>query len=139
MSDRDHENDTQQPRASRRSPNSRKRPGRCSRPAARVGAVGLTWRFHMLHAAVGALRRVTSQSRGAIGDISFGMDDGAVSASGLVFGVAAGTSDSSLVVLAGATGAIAGAVSMMAGRYLDGQRVGHRSEALLTTTRQHRS
>src|SRR5674476_1266908 len=36
-----------------------------------------------------------------------------------------------------ATGAIAGAVSMMAGRYLDVQSVGHRGEALLNTTRQH--
>ena len=91
----------------------------------------------MLHAAVGALRRLMSQSRVAIGDITFGMEDGAVSVSGLVFGVAAGTSDSSLVVLAGATGAIAGAVSMMAGRYLDVQSVGHRGEAVLNTTRQH--
>lgn len=91
----------------------------------------------MLHAAVGALRRLMSQSRVAIGDITFGMEDGAVSVSGLVFGVAAGTSDSSLVVLAGATGAIAGAVSMMAGRYLDVQSVGHRGEELLNTTRQH--
>ena len=91
----------------------------------------------MLHAAVGALRRLASQSRVAIGDITFGMEDGAVSVSGLVFGVAASTSDSRLVVLAGATGAVAGAVSMMAGRYLDVQSVGHSGEALLYTTRQH--
>jgi len=42
-----------------------------------------------------------------------------VSIAGLVFGVAASTQDSRIVVLAGATGAIAGAVSMMAGTYLD--------------------
>src|SRR5665647_2502041 len=108
------------------------------RERATIGAYRApTWRFRMLHAAVGALRRLMSQSRVAIGDITFGMEDGAVSVSGLVFGVAAGTSDSSLVVLAGATGAIAGAVSMMAGRYLDVQSVGHRGEALLNTTRQH--
>ncbi|HUX69673.1 MAG TPA: VIT1/CCC1 transporter family protein [Cellulomonadaceae bacterium] len=91
----------------------------------------------MLHAAGSALRRVMSQSRVAIGDITFGMEDGAVSVSGLVFGVAASTSDANLVVLAGATGAAAGAVSMMAGRYLDVQSVGHSGQALLSATRQH--
>ena len=43
------------------------------------------------------------------------MEDGAVSVAGLVFGVAASTSDSRIVLLAGGSGAIAGAVSMMAG------------------------
>jgi len=90
----------------------------------------------MLQGVVGALRRLMSQSRVAIGDITFGLAAGAVSVSGLVFGVAASTRDSSLVVLAGATGAIAGAVSMMAGRYLDVQSVGHRGEALMNATRQ---
>jgi len=89
----------------------------------------------MLQGVVAALRRLMSQSLVAIGDITFGMEDGAVSVSGLVFGVAASTSDSTLVVLAGATGAIAGAVSMMAGRYLDVQSVGHRGEALMNATR----
>jgi VIT1/CCC1 family predicted Fe2+/Mn2+ transporter len=55
----------------------------------------------------------------SIGDIAFGMEDGAVSIAGLVFGVAASTDDASIVLLAGATGAVAGAVSMMAGTYLD--------------------
>ncbi len=55
----------------------------------------------------------------SIGDVAFGMEDGAVSIAGLVFGVAASTSDASIVLLAGATGAVAGAVSMMAGTYLD--------------------
>ncbi len=77
-----------------------------------------------------------AQSRLAIGDITFGMEDGAVSVSGLVFGVAASTNDSRVVVLAGATGAVAGAVSMMAGRYLDVQSVGHRGEALLASTQE---
>jgi VIT1/CCC1 family predicted Fe2+/Mn2+ transporter len=55
----------------------------------------------------------------SIGDIIFGMEDGTVSIFGLVFGVAASTSDSQTIRLAGTTGAIAAAVSMMAGTYLD--------------------
>ncbi|MFI5262846.1 MAG: VIT1/CCC1 transporter family protein [Candidatus Limnocylindrales bacterium] len=69
----------------------------------------------------------------SIGDIAFGMEDGAVSIAGLVFGVAASTSDSHVVLLAGATGAAAGAVSMMAGTYLDVQSVRDRGKALLST------
>ena len=68
----------------------------------------------------------------SIGDIAFGMEDGAVSIAGLVFGVAASTSDSHVVLLAGVTGAAAGAVSMMAGTYLDVQSVGDRASALLS-------
>ena len=63
------------------------------------------------------------------------MEDGAVSVAGLVFGVAASTSDSQLVVLAGATGAIAGAVSMMAGTYLDVHSDLSRSTALVERAR----
>lgn len=47
------------------------------------------------------------------------MEDGTVSIFGLVFGVAASASNSQTVLLAGATGAAAAAVSMMAGTYLD--------------------
>ncbi len=65
------------------------------------------------------LRRLRASLVSSIGDVAFGMEDGAVSVAGLVFGVAASTNDSRIVVLAGATGAIAGAVSMMAGTYLD--------------------
>ena len=83
----------------------------------------------------GLWRRTTASLRVAIGDVTFGMEDGAVSVAGLVFGVSAGTDDSRVVVLAGATGAVAGAVSMMAGRYLDVQSMGHRSDALLASTR----
>lgn len=83
----------------------------------------------------GLWQRTTASLRVAIGDVTFGMEDGAVSVSGLVFGVSAGTDDSRVVVLAGATGAVAGAVSMMAGRYLDVQSMGHRSDALLGSTR----
>ena len=81
-------------------------------------------------------QRTTASLRVAIGDVTFGMEDGAVSVAGLVFGVSAGTDDSRVVVLAGATGAVAGAVSMMAGRYLDVQSTGHRSDALLASTRE---
>ncbi len=47
------------------------------------------------------------------------MEDGAVSIFGLVFGVAASANGSQFVLLAGATGAVAAAVSMMAGSYLE--------------------
>jgi VIT1/CCC1 family predicted Fe2+/Mn2+ transporter len=63
--------------------------------------------------------RLRESLAASIGDVTFGMEDGAVSIAGLVFGVAASTSSSEIVILAGATGAIAGAVSMMAGTYLD--------------------
>lgn len=55
----------------------------------------------------------------SVGDIVFGMEDGTVSIFGLVFGVAASASNSQAVLLAGATGAAAAAVSIMAGTYLD--------------------
>ncbi len=47
------------------------------------------------------------------------MEDGTVSIFGLVFGLAASAANSHQVLLAGATGAAAAAVSMMAGTYLD--------------------
>jgi VIT1/CCC1 family predicted Fe2+/Mn2+ transporter len=68
---------------------------------------------------LGLVRRVRASLTASIGDVAFGMEDGAVSVAGLVFGVAASTNDAKVVLLAGATGAIAGAVSMMAGTYLD--------------------
>ncbi len=71
----------------------------------------------------------------SIGDVTFGMEDGAVSIAGLVFGVAASTGDGSIVVLAGATGAIAGAVSMMAGTYLDVHSERSRANALVERAR----
>lgn len=73
--------------------------------------------------------------RTSIGDVAFGMEDGAVSIAGLVFGVAASTNDPQVVLLAGATGAAAGAVSMMAGTYLDVQSVRDRAAALQARTR----
>ena len=55
---------------------------------------------------------------GAIRDLIFGAEDGLVSILGLVTGVAAGTTSSALVLLAGVVGAISGAISMAAGNYL---------------------
>lgn len=55
----------------------------------------------------------------ALGSIVFGMEDGTVSIFGLIFGVAATTTNTATVLIAGASGAVAAAVSMMAGAYLD--------------------
>jgi VIT1/CCC1 family predicted Fe2+/Mn2+ transporter len=82
-----------------------------------------------------AITRLRDSLNLAIGDIAFGMEDGAVSIAGLVFGVAASTNDRSIVLLAGAAGAVAGAVSMMAGTYLDVQSERHRAEALVAVAR----
>ena len=82
-----------------------------------------------------ALRRVRASLLSSIGDVAFGMEDGAVSVAGLVFGVAASTNDAQIVLLAGATGAIAGAVSMMAGTYLDVHSELSRSAALVAQAR----
>jgi VIT1/CCC1 family predicted Fe2+/Mn2+ transporter len=65
--------------------------------------------------------RIRASFRASFGDIVFGMEDGTVSIFGLVFGVAASTSDTRTVLIAGLTGAIAAAVSMMAGAYLDAE------------------
>jgi VIT1/CCC1 family predicted Fe2+/Mn2+ transporter len=65
--------------------------------------------------------RVRQSFHASVGDVVFGMEDGTVSIFGLVFGVAASTDQSSVVLLAGGTGAIAAAVSMMAGAYLDAE------------------
>src|SRR5499426_4649865 len=67
---------------------------------------------------VGHVRRSFHAS---VGDVVFGMEDGTVSIFGLVFGVAVSTDQSSVVLLAGGTGASAAAVSMMAGAYLDAE------------------
>lgn len=65
--------------------------------------------------------RIARSFRASFGDIVFGMEDGTVSIFGLVFGVAASTSDARVVLIAGVTGAISAAVSMMAGAYLDAE------------------
>ncbi|MGZ3599131.1 MAG: VIT1/CCC1 transporter family protein [Ktedonobacterales bacterium] len=63
------------------------------------------------------------------GNIVFGMEDGTVSIFGLVFGVAASARGSRAVLLAGAIGAAAAAVSMMAGTYLDVSTANGRAKA----------
>ena len=78
-----------------------------------------------------ALQRVRRSFLSALGAIVFGMEDGTVSIFGLVFGVAASATNSQLVLLAGATGAISAAVSMMAGTYLDVSTERDRAQAAI--------
>jgi vacuolar iron transporter family protein len=66
-----------------------------------------------------SLRRLRASFADSAGTIVFGMEDGTVSIFGLIFGVAATTTDTATVLIAGASGAVAAAVSMMAGAYLD--------------------
>src|ERR1700757_2641351 len=65
------------------------------------------------------LQRLRSSIVNSAGTIVFGMEDGTVSIFGLIFGVAATTTSTATVLIAGASGAVAAAVSMMAGAYLD--------------------
>jgi vacuolar iron transporter family protein len=67
------------------------------------------------------LARLKASLQASAGDVVFGMEDGTVSIFGLVFGVAATTNDQSAVLIAGASGAVAAAVSMMAGTYLEAE------------------
>jgi VIT1/CCC1 family predicted Fe2+/Mn2+ transporter len=76
------------------------------------------YHFHMSNSD-GLFARIKRSFHASAGEVVFGMEDGAVSIFGLVFGVAATTDQSSTVLIAGVTGAIAAAVSMMAGSYLD--------------------
>ena len=64
-------------------------------------------------------QRLRSSFINSAGTIVFGMEDGTVSIFGLIFGVAATTTNAKTVLIAGASGAVAAAVSMMAGAYLD--------------------
>ena len=73
-----------------------------------------------------SLRRSVVNSAGTI---VFGMEDGTVSIFGLIFGVAATTSSTKTVLIAGASGAVAAAVSMMAGAYLDAETTQDKSDA----------
>jgi VIT1/CCC1 family predicted Fe2+/Mn2+ transporter len=65
--------------------------------------------------------RLKKSLAASAGDIVFGMEDGTVSIFGLVLGVAATTNDNATVLIAGASGACAAAVSMMAGTYLEAE------------------
>jgi vacuolar iron transporter family protein len=70
-----------------------------------------------------ASARILGSLKASIGEVVFGMEDGTVSIFGLVFGVAISTDDPRTVLIAGASGAAAAAVSMMAGSYLDAESV----------------
>jgi len=63
--------------------------------------------------------RVKESVRECSGEIVFGMSDGVVSIFGLVAGMVAGAQNGNVILLAGATAAIAATVSMMAGVFLD--------------------
>jgi VIT1/CCC1 family predicted Fe2+/Mn2+ transporter len=63
--------------------------------------------------------RVKESFRCSFGEIVFGMSDGTVSIFGLVAGMLAGAQSGNVILLAGATAAIAATVSMMAGVFLD--------------------
>lgn len=63
--------------------------------------------------------RVKESFRCSFGEIVFGMSDGTVSIFGLVAGMVAGAQSGNVILLAGATAAIAATVSMMAGVFLD--------------------
>ncbi len=71
------------------------------------------------HDIVATFRRLRSSLANSAGTVVFGMEDGTVSIFGLIFGVAATTTSSATVLIAGASGAVAAAVSMMAGAYLE--------------------
>ena len=87
------------------------------------------------------LGRLRASLAASAGDVVFGMEDGTVSIFGLVFGVAATTNQSSTVLIAGSSGAVAAAVSMMAGAYLDAEtsRDEARSSAALIDSRMQRN
>jgi vacuolar iron transporter family protein len=84
----------------------------------------------------GLLQRIWASLRDSIGEIVFGMEDGTVSIFGLVFGVAATAPDATTVLLAGATGAAAAAVSMMAGTFLDVESARDQARAQLAEASQ---
>lgn len=59
--------------------------------------------------------RIAGSFQASVGDIVFRMEDGAVSIFGLVFSVAAGSSDSHAVVLAGARAVAGVAIGRLVG------------------------
>ena len=79
--------------------------------------------------------RIRRSFLASVGSIVFGMEDGTVSIFGLVFGVAASAPDSHAVLLAGGTGAIAAAVSMMAGTFLDVESTNDQAAARVADAR----
>ena len=81
-----------------------------------------------------ALQRLRDSVINSAGTIVFGMEDGTVSIFGLIFGVAATTTSTKEVLIAGASGAAAAAVSMMAGAYLDAETTQDKTEATRSAT-----
>jgi vacuolar iron transporter family protein len=81
-------------------------------------------------------QKVKQSLYSSIGNIVFGMEDGTVSIFGLVFGLASTAPNSHAVFLAGATGAAAAAVSMMAGTYLDVQSTKAKAQSDIEHERQ---
>ena len=81
-------------------------------------------------------QKIWTSLHDSIGEIVFGMEDGTVSIFGLVFGVAATAPDATTVLLAGATGAAAAAVSMMAGTFLDVESARDQARAKLAEASQ---
>ncbi len=79
------------------------------------------------------LKRLRGSLAESAGTIVFGMEDGTVSIFGLIFGVAATTSNARTVLIAGASGAVAAAVSMMAGVFLDVETTGDAAKAKRAT------
>jgi vacuolar iron transporter family protein len=81
-----------------------------------------------------AWQRLRSSIISSAGTIVFGMEDGTVSIFGLIFGVAATTTSTKTVLIAGASGAVAAAVSMMAGAYLDAETTRDQTDAVSLVT-----
>ena len=79
--------------------------------------------------------RIRHSFLASVGSIVFGMEDGTVSIFGLVFGVAVSAPDSRAVLLAGGTGAVAAAVSMMAGTFLDVESTNDQAAARVADAR----
>lgn len=74
-------------------------------------------------------RKIKNSLVASAGNFVFGMEDGTVSIFGPVFCVAASAPSGHAALLAGATGAAAAAVSMMAGTYLDISTANDRAQA----------
>ena len=79
--------------------------------------------------------RIRHSFLASVGSIVFGMEDGTVSIFGLVFGVAVSAPDSRAVLFAGGTGAVAAAVSMMAGTFLDVESTNDQAAARVADAR----
>lgn len=73
------------------------------------------------HSRLNWWNQLKASGRESFGEIVFGMEDGTVSIFGLVAGLAYSAQSADQVLLAGATGAMAAAVSMAAGVFLDDQ------------------